>query len=59
MDLVLELLSQIEGVEIESVVEKPSMDVSQKKGGILSLAGIWKDVDIDADKLREEAWRRE
>lgn len=58
MDLVLELLSQVDGIEIESVVEKSPKEDSKKKGGILSLAGIWKDIDIDANKLREEAWRR-
>ncbi len=31
---------------------------SQNVEGILNLTGIWKDIEVDANKLREEAWQK-
>ncbi len=59
MDLILAFLKQIEGIEVESVVENSvTENTSNQAGGLLSLVGIWEDRDIDSQTLRKEAWGR-
>ena len=50
------------GAQIEEVKQKKKKNSGKKKLNIKAsptfLFGKWKDVDIDARKLREEAWSR-
>lgn len=57
IDFILQFLDQIEGIEVESVMEQESTNTS-KNGGLLSLIGIWEKRDINAQTLRKDAWGR-
>lgn len=53
MSFLLELLRQFEFIEIQQSVKE------QKKGyNFFASAGLWKGRDIDAKKLRKEAWAK-
>ncbi len=52
----LKLMKQLDFVEVEeaSFKRKPSV----KKHNFFASAGLWKNRDINADELREKAWKR-
>lgn len=53
---VLNFLRQLDFVEVERAVPKPKKQA--KKHDIFASAGMWKNREIDANQLREEAWNR-
>ena len=62
VDFVEEFVERIGGSVEETEEEKPVKKADKKKSkekiDHTFLFGKWKDFDIDARKLREEAWRR-
>ena len=53
---VLNFLRQLDFVEVERAV--PKLKKQTKKHDIFASAGMWKNREIDANQLREEAWSR-
>jgi hypothetical protein len=52
-NFLLELLKQFDFIEIHKTREKKSDQYD-----FFASAGLWKDRDITADKLRKQAWKR-
>jgi hypothetical protein len=52
----LKLLKQLDFVEVHDV--SPGRKSKPKEHDFFASAGLWKNRDIDADKLRENAWKR-
>ncbi|MBS1938241.1 MAG: hypothetical protein JSS84_10585 [Bacteroidetes bacterium] len=52
-------LSQRRGKSISAlVVELIEREAAMQRDPFANLRGIWKDRDIDAEELRERAWKR-
>jgi len=52
-------LSQRRGKRISAmVVELIEREAAMQRDPFANLRGIWKDRDIDAEELRERAWKR-
>jgi hypothetical protein len=49
----LELLKQLDFIEVQTVKEEKT-----KKYDFFASAGLWKGRDINANQLREQAWKR-
>ena len=63
LDLVMELLSHFDLVRAERVRAQPlatpnPVSETGSETDFWALAGIWKDRDIDARKLRDQSWKR-
>ncbi len=57
IDKALEQLASIEGITIEIIKDEK---LSQHKSdSVLSLAGIWKNRNINNNQFRDEAWEKE
>jgi hypothetical protein len=49
----LELLNQFDFIEVQKAKEEKTDQYD-----FFASAGLWKDRDIDANQLREQAWKR-
>ncbi len=65
LDLVMEMLSHFDLVRAERIVARPATNVPVAAGAevgseadLWALAGIWKDRDIDLDKMRQDVYER-
>jgi predicted nuclease of restriction endonuclease-like (RecB) superfamily len=52
-NFLLELLKQFDFIEVQKATEK-----KQEQYDFFASAGLWKDRDINANQLREQAWKR-
>jgi hypothetical protein len=57
LNFFMELIKQLDFIEIQKVVKK---DTKKNAGeyDFFDSAGLWKDRDIDAQQLRDQAWKR-